>query len=595
MPQIPGLPTVEPVAEPKAKPGLFASSGEAVADLGQESEQLAAHAADVEYGIAQANRQLKAKQAEIAFGRAKLQVYDALRKSTTAEQAQQVYENSRKQLDSTLAPYETDRQLARELGIYRQQEDVEIQHTLNARKATIITESDRAANATIAEDKLNKAITTKVGGGDPTTDREQMRLQIQSSVAHGTMTPAEADEFMQVWDKKYEKGVILAKINSGDPATRQYAIKQLSAGGDELEHSKLSAEEIDQLRTHAVDTDHSLTEKEEAGNLNNALNIKAEAFSSPEFKHPDGTPDYEARESALQDSDWLKSHGIVTPDGKPNYVMAEKMQEDDARQWNMHQKVQRDKDEEVLEKYSPRIYDPKHPMTIAEIENLPQTEHASSRAVNQLKTALFQEQRNARVLRNEERSLSLQERQEKRRELEDRSTLTSLNLADRMSKGDVLDYNNDILTPISKGQMTEADGAKVWRMYKDSDQFPQIGQGIGIIGEVYKALPNNPDNNRKYDDAISSFRKAVQEKNLHGGDILKEAQSIAEQTGKAETTNILQNFFKWGWAGGSAPGASTTQAAPAKTSQGRAVMKDGKVIGYTTDGKTMTPVEAPAQ
>ena len=73
------------------------------------------------------------------------------------------------------------------------------------------------------------------------------------------------------------------------------------------------------------------------------------------------------------------------------------------------------------------------------------------------------------------------ERQQRMRELEDKSIATSLRLSDRMAKGDVIDYNSDILTPISKGQMTEADGAKLWHMYKDSDQYPEIQEGIGII------------------------------------------------------------------------------------------------------------------
>ncbi len=198
---------------------------------------------------------------------------------------------------------------------------------------------------------------------------------------------------------------------------------------------------------------------------------------------------------------------------------------------------------EVLEKYSPRLYDPKQPLTIAQIEALPQTDGASERTVNQLKTALFQEQRNARVMRNEERSLGLEERRQKRQELEDKSIATSLTLANRMANGDVLDYNNDILTPISKGQMTEADGAKVWRMYKDSDQFPEIGEGIGIIGTAFKSMPQTPENNRKAADARDSFLKTVKEKNLHGADILKEAQSMAEQIGKAATGHLLENLF----------------------------------------------------
>src|ERR1017187_1889091 len=558
MAQIPGLPIDEPVAQTKAKPGQFGSVGNTVADLGQQTEQMAQSNMEFEGHLFRAQNQLKAKQAEIAFDQVLNQVHADLAKAQTPEEVQAVSDHAQGELDNAMVPFENNKPLSRELAIFNQQQKVELQHTVNAKKADIITKTDQAANVVLGQKSLQDAITTKIGGGDPTVARGQYDLELQSSVAHGTMNPEQAVEAMQHWDKEYQKGVILAKINSGDPTVRQYAIKQLTAGGGELEHSMLSAEDIGQLRTHAVDTDHSLMEKEEAGNLNGALNIKAEAFSSPEYKNPDGTPNYEAREKALQDSDWLKSHGIVTPDGKPNYVMAEKMQEDDARQWSMHQKVQRDKDEAVLEKYSPQLYDPKHPLSIAQIEALPQTDGASSRSVNQLKTALFQEQRQARAMRNEERSLGLAERQQKRRELEDKSIATSLTLADKMAKGDVIDYNSDILEPISKGQMTEADGAKVWHMYKDSDQYPEIGEGIGIIASTFKSMPSTPENNRKAADARDSLLKTVKEKNLHGAAILKEAQDIAEQTGKQATKGLIQKMWEGlGMIGQHVPGAPT--------------------------------------
>lgn len=543
MPQIAPVPIDEPVARPRMSPAQAGSAGEAVAGLGAESAQLAISAENFEGYLLGAQRQLKAKQAEIAFDAAKTKLYDDLGKATTPEQAEAIYEHHRGNLDKTLAPFETDRVLARELGLYRQHEDNEIRRTVNAKKAHIVAEADHAANELLGQKSLQQAIGDTMGGGSPAIARTQFELQLESSINNGTLLPQQRDEMMHKWDVEYDKGVILAKINSPIPSVRQDTIEQLKKGGGGLTHDALNTEDIAQLHTHAVDTDHSLTQKEEAGSLNGALNAKAEAFSSPEFHNADGTPNYEAREKALENGEWLKEHSIVTPDGKPNYVMAEKLMEDDARQWQMHQKVQRDKDEEVLEKYSPLIYDPKHPLSIAQIEALPKTDGASSRAVNSLKTALFQEQRQARAMRNEERSLDLAERRQRREELEDRSIASSLALGERMAKGDPIDFNQDILTPISKGQMTETDGMKMWRMYKDSDQFPQIGEGIGIIQQAYKAMPSTIENNRKAADARDEFLKTVQDKKLHGADIMEEAQRIAEETGKAQSGNAISRFL----------------------------------------------------
>ena len=584
MAQIPTLPVDEPIFRQFARPQISGIAGETVASIGQETEELAHEASSVDYFLTSANRQLKAKEAQISFDRTLNLVHEDLSKATTPEQVQAIYEHSKGELDNAIAPYQTDSVLARELGIFRQQQDVELQHTVNAKKAQIISESDKAANLVLGQKSLQQAITTTMGGGSGEVDRKQFELQLESSVSHGTMTPQERDEALLKWDREYQKGVILAHINSPEQAVRQDTIKQLSEGGGALPHSMLGAEEIVQLRTHAVDTDHSLTQKEEAGSLNGALNIKAEAFASPEFHNADGTPNFEAREKALESGQWLKDHNIVTPDGKPNFVMAQKLMEDDAHQWQMHQKVQRDRDEEVLEKYSPMIYDPRHPLTIAQIENLPQTDGASSRAVNQLKTALFQQQRESRAEARAERGLALEERRERREKLQDQSVATSLSLTERMANGDVIDYNRDIMDPISKGKMTPEDGAKVWRMYKDSDQYPQIGEGIGIIAATFKALPSTPENNRKAADARDSFLKTVKEKNLHGADILQEAQRVAQETGNAQTGSFIQRMWQNITHG---PTGGGTPTKPTKKDYGDAGGKPDGITGKAPDG---TPV-----
>jgi len=541
MPQIPTLPIDEPVELPRAKPAIFGSAGETIAGLGAETEQMAQANLAFEGHLIYAQRQLKAKQAEIDIDKHMNELYNALSKTTTVDDAQAVAEQAQNPdtVGTLLAPYEKDHRLGQMVNLAWQQAQVQFQGKVNEHKAHIIVAGTHAADAVNEEKTIQQAISV----GDSKTFRDRYEMGLRAGEQSGVYSPQVVDEMLLAWDRKYQKGRILAQINSPSSLVRQDVIKQLSMGGGSLEHSALNAEELGQLYTHAVDTDHSLTQKEEASSLNGALNIASEWFSSPEYKHPDGTPDDEAIQKALTDGKQLVDHGITTPDGKPNFVMADKIDEHYARLWNMNQKVQRDKDEAVLEKYSPMIYDPNHPLTIARIEALPQTDGASSRAVNQLKTALFQEQRQAKVLRNEERSLNLEERRLKRQELEDRSTATSLALTDRMAKGDPIDFNKDILEPVSKGQLTPEEGKRVWSMYKDSDQYPEIGEGVGIIAAPFKAMPDTPENHRKAADARDSFLKAVKDKNLHGADILKEAQSIAEHNGKAATSNILDNMF----------------------------------------------------
>lgn len=245
MPQIAPVPIDEPVARPRMSPAQAGSAGETVAGLGAESAQLAISAESFEGYLLGAQRQLKYKQAKIAFDAANEQLYNDISKAVTSEQVDSNYEHHKDNLNKALAPFETDRVLARELGIYRQQEDNEIRRTMNGKKAEIVTKADHAANDVNEEKTLQQAVADKIGGGDPTVARTEHLLNLKSSEAHGTLLPQQVDEKMYKWDKEYESRYIDAQLSSPNLQTIQNTVNELRLHPEKYPH-------LDKAETNAL-------------------------------------------------------------------------------------------------------------------------------------------------------------------------------------------------------------------------------------------------------------------------------------------------------------------------------------------------------
>ena len=228
MAQIPGLPIDEPVAMPKASPGQFGSVGETIAGLGQETEQMAQANMEFEGHLFEAQNYLKAKQAEIAFDSRRNQLYTDLAKATTPEDAQADWDHAKGELDNVLTPFETNKPLARQLALYRQQQEVEIQNNVNAKKADIITKSDHAANKTLLESSAREAINAKSGGGDISPIRAATEAKLQASVhVMGTLLPEQVKALMNDWDKEVESGYIDAQLSSDNVQTIQNTVNDM--------------------------------------------------------------------------------------------------------------------------------------------------------------------------------------------------------------------------------------------------------------------------------------------------------------------------------------------------------------------------------
>ncbi len=294
--------------------------GATIAGLGEETQSLASAQMEIERHIIAAQRQLEAKQGEIALDKHMEQIYADLAKTTNPDEAQAVYENQQREMESVLAPYGKDPRVARALDMYRQQQDISLLHTVNARKAKIITDQDKAVNSLLGEKSMQEGITASRSGGDPSAARTKFELQLQSSVAHGTMTPQDVELEMRNWDVALQKGVLNAAINSPNPSERKQTIEQLKTGKGKLDLSMIDEAARNNFYRHAVEVDHVLTNDEKNRDLNSSLNTLHNAFQSPEY-----ADNHAAQLQALDDADFLRSHGIVTRDGTPDWETAQKL------------------------------------------------------------------------------------------------------------------------------------------------------------------------------------------------------------------------------------------------------------------------------
>lgn len=517
MAQIGALPIDEPVEKPHASPQEFGSVGRTIAGLGQETEDLAAGTSEVAGHLIAAQRQVHAKQAEISFDRVKMQVYNDLNKTTSPEEAQAVYEHSKGELDNVLTPFEHDKVLARSLGLYRQQQDVEIQGTVNAKKADIITKSDRAANELLGQKSLNDAITTTVGGGDPSIPRAQFTLQLQSSVAHGTMLPNQAKAVMEQWDQDYEKGLIEAYSNSPSPATRKQNIANLKAG-DSIPH--LDKATTNALLTKAMSRDRELTNLAESQDYNEATN---------HFDQLTKGWEYESKVKALEDGDWLKNNGFVDESGQPDRKKADMLLEEADRQENRKRKIQTDKDNEVIDKYVDQADSGK--MSDSQIDQQVRQDGGSPKASATLRSVLRQHVREARSDAREDRA----EARAKRQDAALNGQGTSADLYRRMSEGGSIDPITDIWDKVDSGDMSVAQAKSVQAAYKKA----QHEDFSSNLRKIQTEVPDK-DTQGKLSQQLTD---AVNQQNLQGKAMSDFTDKLLKEHAEQHATGLIQRLW----------------------------------------------------
>lgn len=379
MPQIAGLPIDEAVPLPQAKPAQFGGAAAAVAELGEQSEQLALESSQVEARLAFAHRQLKAKQAEIAIDRYTNNVYADLAKQTTVDgvQATLTHAQDPNNVGPLLAPFQGDRQLGQMVTLAWQQAQVGLERQATIHKAHIIQEGTKEADALNEAKTGMQAVQVKMAGGDDDTVkifRDRYEMGLQNGEAAGVYTPEQVKSMMYQWDQGYMKSLADAGMDSPDEATRKRTISELKAGGGS--YSGLDPATRNALYDKALERNERLTNLSEAADLDAA---------TAHFKQLTKGLPLESQMQLANDDDWAVKNGFSDENGNPKRKLLDKISEDINRQQIWQKKVQGDKDNDIIEKYLTDIDSGK--LSDVAIDQIGIKEGASPRAISQMKAA----------------------------------------------------------------------------------------------------------------------------------------------------------------------------------------------------------------
>jgi hypothetical protein len=333
-------------------PRIAGEPGRAIANAAEQMGSVAEMGFHVAQKMQEAQEAVDVKQGEIAIDALEAQAHGAIGKATTPEQMQDIQRGFEEQAQAAVNSQKNPK-VSRALQFYGAHKSIGIQDLATIRQAKVITENDLAANDMLGTKYSGDYVLAAASGGDTTLAENDERILLASSVKHGTMTQEQADDHFDKWLKASKMDTIGALANSPKSADRQAVISQLKSGNGPLVDGMNLAERNTTL-TAAEHKDHELTEMAGAQNLNGVLNNMHDAFGKFPYTN-NGKGDYEARENAVDDGDFLKSIGAVTPDGKPDRVMGEKLQQEVTRQRAEWEKEQSDKDQNIIAKYIPNV------------------------------------------------------------------------------------------------------------------------------------------------------------------------------------------------------------------------------------------------
>jgi hypothetical protein len=318
----------------------------------------------------EAQEAVDVKQGEIAIDALEAQAHGAIGKATTPEQMQDIQRGFEEQAQEAVN-LQKNPKVSRALQFYGAHKSVGIQDLATVRQAKVITENDLAANDMLGTKYSGDYVLAAASGGDTSMAENDERILLASSVKHGTMPQEQADAHFDKWLKASKMDTIGALANSPKSADRQAVIAQLKSGNGPLVDGMNLAERNTTL-TAVEQKDRELNNLAESQNLNSVLNNAYDSWDKYPFTN-NGEGDYEARINSTHNAEWLKSVGAVTPDGKPDRLIGEKLEQEVTRQRAEWEKERADKDVKAIDKYEPKIAK----MTRPQIFQIPDSENSA--------------------------------------------------------------------------------------------------------------------------------------------------------------------------------------------------------------------------
>ena len=433
MAEIPGVPTLTPVDKPNMNPRQAAIPGQAVAGLADTVGSIADEGLNLQAKMREAQQSVDELAAQNELSAADEAYQVQLAKTQNSRDVDGITEQHNKTLDEIAGKWSKSPAV---MQIQQHAESLKPRSDhLGQMRQIDLMGKEWDTQTTIQLKTLLPQLVTAKRNGD--TGQEQyingyVNHLYDDALDKGLISDADKQKAIAAFQEGTRKQVNQSYINSADPKDRKAAIAQLKSGGSgPLDLTNLAAGDVDALRIQAQEDDRRITELAEAGNLNTALNTMHSAFQAPEYKY-----NYEARINSLQDGDWLIQHRIVSEDGQPDRVMAEKLITETNNERAEWEKQQVDRDNKALDEYGPKV----GKMTRAQIEQLPGESQGgiSPRARATLLSRWDENYHLNQSERTTARQENIQERQLKMEEIKFNSDQTRGQVSLDMASGKVL-------------------------------------------------------------------------------------------------------------------------------------------------------------
>ena len=478
MPEIPQAvaPTLTP--PPEMNPRIAGEPGAAMANAAEQMGSVADYGFHVAQKLQEAQETVDVKMGEVGIDKLEADAHAAMGKATTPEQMQDIQRGFEEKAQEAVNSQKNPK-VSRALQFYGAHKSIGIQDLATVRQAKVITENDLAANDMLGTKYSGDYVLAAAAGGDTTMAENDERILLASSVKHGTITQEQADAHYEKWLKASKMDTIGALANSPKPADRQAVIAQLKSGNGPLVDGMNLAERNTTL-TAVEQKDRELNNLAESQNLTSVLNNAYDSWDKFPFTN-NGKGDFEARINATHNPEWLKSVGAVTPDGKPDRLIGEKLEQEVTRQRAEWEKERADKDVKAIDKYEPNIAK----MTRPQVFQIPDSE-ISAHGRSYL---LSKWDENYRI----NRSMSLAERQEAKQEQAQKSN--DLKMSTIMDIG-----AGKLFTPLQIKTMTgltKSDQVQVLGAMEAAQKGPEGASyraALNLLSDTFTPppLPKNP-------------------------------------------------------------------------------------------------------
>lgn len=536
MPQIPGVPNIDPVNQPYMSPSEAARPGETLARTGEEFSELA-------YGLAgyfrKAQEHVDKLTAENQLNAAYLAMQDDLAKVTNSRDVEGVLQQSTDTVGHIIGDW------AKSPAAIDIQETAErffpyMQHQAQVRQADLLGKENDVSLGNLAKGLLNEVTDSATS----TAALAKYGQAVDGSVDTMLMPGWRAQLLKDAFRKSEQVALLDRAASSPNPVNNKAALDELIQHPErypDLDPHEQAAykEKLEVAFRTNTDFMQRVGEKQLVDReLPNLRKMYSRADGSFDLQGAIAELD---RREALPASD--PNHIGATEGGD---ALREHLRADDA----VRKEIEHDQDVRDLNQYSPEVDE--HKLSLSQIWGLRDQKKISQGVAASLEKVLQANQRYEESRRQAARAEARAEHEEKLWEMQANSRATALDYYQRLGNGEPVDLS-ELYSKAGTGQgqilPTDIRGVISARAKAMSD--PNARESLHLVNAFPPLLikPGDSDavmqqKNQRRMELNAIVQKSIELKGLKGYDIVKETDDILDAAGQQEIGEYLNNTLR---------------------------------------------------